>query len=75
MLITTDAFFLEELQRNGLDLTYVALRQMYTKSRIRNREAVEKERRTAKRECDRRYWHKCGKYRKKEREKTSDRTA
>ncbi|WP_368265221.1 hypothetical protein [Enterococcus innesii] len=71
----TKSFFVEELQRNGLDVTYTALQQMYTKSRLRNLEAVQKERRDAKRAWDRNYWHRCGKYRKAERErKASDRT-
>lgn len=75
MLITPHLFFVEELQRNGFDVTYIALQQMYTQSRLRNLEAVEKERREAKRAVDRKYWHKCGKYRKAERRrKASDRT-
>ncbi|OTO03223.1 hypothetical protein A5883_000188 [Enterococcus sp. 5B3_DIV0040] len=75
MLITPDLFFVEELQRNGLDVTYLALQKMYTKSRLRNLEVVEKERREAKRAGDRKYWHKCGKYRREERRrKASDRT-
>lgn len=75
MLIIPTLFFVEELQRNGLDVTYTSLEQMYTKSRLRNLEAVQKERRDAKRAWDRNYWHRCGKYRKAERErKASDRT-
>lgn len=49
MLIIPNLFFVEELQRNGLDVTYTDLEQMYAKSRLRNLEAVEKERRDTKR--------------------------
>ena len=69
VLITLDKFFVEELQRNGYEITFLELRQIYSKSRMRNREALEERRKVRNREYTRKYWHEVEKHKRQNQKK------
>ncbi|WP_438785246.1 hypothetical protein [Enterococcus sp. DIV0421] len=64
MLMTLDKFFVEELQRSGYDITFLELRQIYSKSRMRNREVLAERRKLQNREFSRKYWHEVAKHKR-----------
>ncbi|MEW4403894.1 hypothetical protein AB1I62_09280 [Enterococcus sp. AN402] len=74
--MTLDKFFVEELQRNGYDITFLELRPIYSNSRMRNREILEERRRACNREFSRKYWHEVAKHkRQKKGRDLNDRTS
>lgn len=72
VLMTLDKFFIEELQRSGYDITFLELRQIYSKSRMRNREVLEERRKEQKREFSRKYWHKVAKHKRQNQKKRKE---
>lgn len=61
-----DQFFIEELQRNGYEITFIELRQIYSTSRLRHREVLEERRKARNREFVRKYWHEVAKHKRQE---------